>query len=670
MFGLQGLRIGTKEDTMDYSSDDYLATLGGSLMKDLLADLQVDDNDWSLEQLESELAQLDHVQQPQVQANPVLSAASLVVSHAQERAPGLQGMVQPAHTQPGMDAWSLSLEKFTALSLEQDFLAADTVRKQQQNVMQQPPLPAPPAVSLEGAEDYDVVAKPTLAPPPGLGGGFQGMLQNQLIKPEDLMATSQDIPSVPPSQRFPKTPQNSVVISQEVSGGVNSQGAGVGPLAEKIGPALQAIEQQERERGQAPQQPSQQGLGQVPKPPGGATTPQPLAQGFQPQQPGMHHPQGIMPLPPGVMPPQPFGGVVPPPMHPPMHHAVQAPVVAVPAVGRAWQRPMPPPPMPQPLRVYCNPHPSAPPIPAAALESRMMKSRDIAYVIHSILKPVLAEGVSDNDYDIQFLKRIGGRHLNPANPKHTKDVQGEMQSRTNKSKEWSSEKGVLGLVAKTNVARPRALIAAPVSSSEQDTEQKHRASLWKARIYCDQAYQSYHAIVDIWKSAPPGAVPPQVQFHLMKLMKCLGVSLVDKEYKVDAEGLKLVLKLGKGRILVARVLEQALLPPNAVQALLPATLSVLLLSPARKNEDSADDRVFRAMAHVIPRVNLPTSTVLESVQVVLANRKAAISSTARMECLHALLQKGSMLFSQDPSADLKAEWSRAENEFMSFLQGV
>ncbi len=39
--------------------DDYFASLGGSLMKDLLDDLQVDENDWSLEQLEKELKSLD-----------------------------------------------------------------------------------------------------------------------------------------------------------------------------------------------------------------------------------------------------------------------------------------------------------------------------------------------------------------------------------------------------------------------------------------------------------------------------------------------------------------------------------------------------------------------------------------------------------------------------------
>ena len=46
-------------------------------------------------------------------------------------------------------------------------------------------------------------------------------------------------------------------------------------------------------------------------------------------------------------------------------------------------------------------------------------------------------------------------------------------------------------------------------------------------------------------------------------------------YVQDSAALQLLLKLHKGKVLVARVLEQALLPPNAVQVLLPAILQVL-----------------------------------------------------------------------------------------------
>jgi hypothetical protein len=683
---------------MDSFSDDYLATLGGSLMKDLLADLQVVDGDWSLDQLERELAQLDHEPQPQTHSLPHLSAASLVVSHA-----GRSTVVQPppqlTSLPIGMDAWSLSLEKFSGLSLEQDFLAADAVRKQQQ-IQAPPQAPAQPSFSLEGMEDYDVGEMPTLPPPPGMGGAIHGVLQSQLIKPDDIMNQPMEVQAQlplhpkPPAQRFPKTPQNSLVLPDGDARDLQFSMSALAPLmvamppqdtaaaalsALGIGPSIDAIKPQgegHSTSGELP--PPQLGIDAIPSQQQHPSEGLPPLVGAIPMQENAcmvtqsHQLQtGIVPSP-GSMPIHTQGIMADhmagmPQMHPGHPQMMQPVPFAIPAAGAPWHVP----PMPPPMRVYCNPHPSAPPIPAAALESSLMKSRDIAYVIHSILKPILSEGVSESDYDIQFLRRLSGRQVNHANPKHLKDVQGEITSRATKSKEWSSEKGVLGLVAKTNVARPRALIATPVSTGEQDTEQKQRASLWKARIYCDQAYQSYQSVVEIWRSAPPGAVPPQVQLHLMKLMKCFGITLSDKEYKVDQDALKLLMKLSKGRSLLARVLEQALLPPHAVQALLPSVLEVLLSSSTRKNgEDIADDRLFRAIAMVVPRVNLASAALLESTKTVLANGKAALASTARMECLHALLQKGAIVFAQEPSVDLKAEWGNAEKDFMVFLQSM
>ena len=97
-------------------------------MKDLLADLQVGDEDFSLEHLERELAQLDDEPEPQArtQAGSLpMNAASLVVSHAQEQqsaamAFGAPPSFAPAPADQGMDAWSLSLQNFTSLSLQEE----------------------------------------------------------------------------------------------------------------------------------------------------------------------------------------------------------------------------------------------------------------------------------------------------------------------------------------------------------------------------------------------------------------------------------------------------------------------------------------------------------------------------------------------------------------------
>lgn len=614
-------------------------------MKDLLADLQVDDGDFSLDQLEKELATLD--QDPlQLQTQSVLpmDAASLVVSHAQERASSTPSGA-PLPNQ-GFDAWSLSLQNFTAMSLQEDFLAADSARKKQHGTPR-----AMQPVLVEGAEDYDIGEKALLTPPPGLGGPPVGF------------------PSEPPEPfPFPKTPQNSVNFGLDESA----------KLKDALRDAL-VVRQAQKSSSQELPIPTSQGTlapttpvvagpsheaASIPGPPPGVP---PGVDAVLPMQPL---------IPPQTMPPHP-AVVVNPPAHLPSQHNPMAPVAIVPPPvrGTAWQAP--PLPVPQPILVYCNPHPAAPPIPATALETKYMSARDIAYVVHSILKPVLAEGISEDDYFIQFLRRLGGQ-ANPNNPRKPKDMNEEMLSRANKSKEWSSEKGVLGIVAKSNVARPRALIASPLVSThgEQDSEQKQRATLWKARIYCDQGYQAYQTVVDIWRSAPPGGVPPQVQIHLVKLMKCMGITHVDKEYQIDNASLTLLLKLSKGRTLAARVLEQALLPPNAVQSLLPLLLDVLLSSAAAKkghddnntSDEFSVERLFRAVAGVVQKLNTTSDTLLQCLEVVQKNGKISLESPALMECAHTLLQKGSMVIAHDPSDEKRAAWGQAEVEFMNILQ--
>ena len=98
---------------------------------------------------------------------------------------------------PGMgtsdttDAWSLSLQKFTSLSLQEDFLAADSARKQTR--------PPPGMAALAGAEDYDIKEKNILSPPPGLPPGLGGGIAKSAPIPP-----TQDIPfSQPQSNILP-----------------------------------------------------------------------------------------------------------------------------------------------------------------------------------------------------------------------------------------------------------------------------------------------------------------------------------------------------------------------------------------------------------------------------------------------------------------------------------
>lgn len=412
-------------------------------------------------------------------------------------------------------------------------------------------------------------------------------------------------------------------------------------------------------------------------------------------------PPGVM-MPPGVMPgqinqnqpPPPMGVPMPMPMNmpPTMATPITTPLTgvvvgaAVSNPGPAWQTPRPPPPPPQQppsyqSKAYCNPYPGVPPIPATALSSTCMSGRDIAYVVHAILKPVLAAGISENDYYIQYIKRrVGVRHADPVNPKRTKEATHDVASRTTKSKEWASEKSVLGHVTKSNVARPRALIATPQPSADQDNkEQRQRANLWKARVYCDQAYQAYQKVIDIWRAAPANAgIPPQVQLHLVKLKKCMGI-ILDKEkklYTISDEALKLIAKLEKGRTLICRVLEQALLPPNAVQALLPALLDIIIALPPTSGEsgnaggveEKSVGRLFQAITGIIPKLNISGKTLLECLEVALKHGKSATCSIVRMGFLHSLLQKGAQVVPQDPSEDVREAWGIAERKLVSGLQ--
>ena len=331
--------------------------------------------------------------------------------------------------------------------------------------------------------------------------------------------------------------------------------------------------------------------------------------------------------------------------------------------------------MPPPRPVYANPHPDAPPIPAQALATPFMTVRDISYVVHSILKPILALGTSPFDYDQVYWRRRG-QGLRPGKKAQGGDkLEKEMKSRGEKAKEWSDQHATLGKSAKTNVARPRALIAQPVvMEGTPGGEERQRQTLWKARIYCDQAYQAYMQVVEAWESSPGTAVPANLQPHLLKLLRCLGISLKEDEnnkenkptYAIDPSGLSLLLKLAKGRVLLARLLEQALLPPASVQVLLPPALQVLYQSSVAK-QDMVDDRVFAAWARVINSLpDLSGTCIMQGTQVILQHTNEALQSTSRMQAVHGLLRRGSMLTASNP--DFAKEWSSTEAEFMKVFQ--
>mmetsp|Transcript_30168 Transcript_30168/g.42745 ORF Transcript_30168/g.42745 Transcript_30168/m.42745 type:complete len:695 (+) Transcript_30168:96-2180(+) len=692
------------------ATDELFASLGGSLMKDLWADLQVDGDDdgidFSLEQLEQELARLDDdtlATGNDIPVNssmpspfslpPGLSAASLVVSHQNDN-------VTSYGTPTTNDAWSQSLEKFTAMSLEKEFLAADSARKTTKT-------PSRPPGFLVGAEEYSLSEKPAVGPPPGLGPGAPpglsgapskppGMPSPEIKKPlilppvidETTVTDTSELPSVP-NRAPPPTPQNSISEIPDDTAPILTPKTPQNSLAQlpeeediqmknfdeveltndmkenkvkfnKVEPATPQNSLAQIPQEDLPVAPTAPQIPKVqPPPPVQQSTALPQYQ----SQPHMVPPQRIpqvqgVPVAPVLTPVHPVQGLVlpvgvfprSPPQGIPMRHLAK--------VGKPWQ---PPPQLPQ-VRLYCQVHPLAPPVPATALESSLMKSRDLAYILHSILKPILLTGSSPSDYDMRLLQRNGNKA--PTTPSKKTDVRQEMQSRQIKTMEWMRDKNTLGHVSKSDVTRPRALLATPAIVSEEGVEQKQRASLWKARLYIDQGYQACDALLEIWASTPPGIVPPEVQPHLHKLFKVLGMSVKDGSYQVNPEknALEVIVKASKGRTFLSRLLERALLPPKAVQVLVPAILKHAI--ELSTSSEPTDNRLFMSCGRVIASLDsFHGDAILDSVAAVQS--KKALSSQARMGCIHALLRRAAVMAQQDPTFSPK--WAIAEQEFMKIL---
>lgn len=721
------------------SSDDLnLFDDGGfSLMKNLLADLAVDEEDaanWlSLDQLEQELKQLE---QSNVTANapqyPLTAAGMAVNSQAaaalqQQQQQIFQAPMGLTHFAPApavtehnaMDAWSLSLQKFTASSLEEDFLQADSARKSSAAT-------TPPPSSLTFA-DYNIKETMTLAPPPGIIpdpsqqiiAQAAARLSQQLQVEEEEEEKASDVVHPTPDR------SNEAALAQQLSRnleliheheeledqGLEVEDSKPPPVrVPRPSPMTPHNSMTFASRGNINQGLSSPEASSAPTPMPTPVVTKTMNDRIRDDMVGPPFPMpAVNAIPPTT--------ALPPTMIP----------VAVPLPATvAWQSPPPAMLRPPPPRrvVFANPHPSAPPIPTTALAQKYMSARDISFVVHAMLKPILASETlgTMSTYHLQYWTRH-----HPVKPPASKRGHGEeetkmdvvsleIQARHEKTKEWSSERKVLGSTAKTNVLRPRALIAVSTAnlnatsdvagneSSDMATKKQQRAALWKSRIYCDQAYQCYSAVVESWQASASsnssgGITPSSVQPHLLKLTKCLGITvqtvlvetpaavaegMIDSlpedtpkqfrnQYSTDASVLELLFKLPKGKLLLARVLEQALLPPAVVQVLLPVAISILFAAaPMNPDKDVAyaEDRLLIAWTAVVATLpELSGSAISDSVQGLLKQPASSIlSSPARMQCTHALLQRGAVVAAND--AEFAKEWQTTEAAFLTLLSSV
>jgi hypothetical protein len=211
-----------------------------------------------------------------------------------------------------------------------------------------------------------------------------------------------------------------------------------------------------------------------------------------------------------------------------------------------------------------------------------------------------------------------------------------------------------------------------------------RASLWKARLYIDQGQEAATALRLVWQSAEPNTVPTrQVQPHLLKLFKVLGIQTIKVPASEDGatsgsvsysmateDSLTVILKLSKGKTFVARLLEHALLPPNAVQALVPVALKCALTSapsvPTVLTGEAAvaDRRLFGSFTRVLTMLPQWSQESLLAC-LAAASTKDSLSSQTRMECLHSLLRRGNA--TDQDNEEYVGKWKTAEAELMKLL---
>jgi len=341
-------------------------------------------------------------------------------------------------------------------------------------------------------------------------------------------------------------------------------------------------------------------------------------------------------------------------MHPP--HVP----VAVPMYG--WTGPSPT------LAMKSNPLPNAPPIPTSSIESYFMKSRDLGFVIHAILKPVLLlqqEVSSIQEYDIQYWniqrrKQLQKQQKGQSNEEAKLE---EYESRTLRTEEWSQEKATLGYIAKTNITRPRALIKTSSSMNENDggkEAKEGRTELWKARIYCDQANQAWIQVLSFCREQGPSVQQLQQQPFFMMWMKCLGLS---SPSTLDSTAFLRLCYLRKGRNLVAQILSKHNLLPPSIGILLQNLLLPSCMAVACDHED--EEPLFRGIEFIVQSCHQMTVLIalLKNAQL-----KKQPPSMPFVECMQALLYRGKGVLTANPS--MQSQWEEAEQEMTKQLTGT
>ena len=308
--------------------------------------------------------------------------------------------------------------------------------------------------------------------------------------------------------------------------------------------------------------------------------------------------------------------------------------------------------------LFCNPTPSAPPINANNVRSYFMTPRDLCYVVHSMMRPLISlDAYNDDFYRWSYDDRrnrnllvLGGNNAaaptaqgkNLPNPvwKETKEkaqaiedkYRGNVEKRAEK---WSTKQQTLGKTVKVNVKRPKALLAttgalttamaADDEREERSEEDRQRASMWSARMAIDRGYVAYLDLLETRRLLQTSAgleasvaerraeLTRDVEANVAKLHGSLGVTVSTAEngdngetqrtIEVDAAVLARTLGMPKGRMLLSRVLDDGVLPHSSACRVLPKALGAILATAVPAAAAGApprgEDRLVRSLTGLV-----------------------------------------------------------------------
>jgi len=378
---------------------------------------------------------------------------------------------------------------------------------------------------------------------------------------------------------------------------------------------------------------------------------------------------------------------------------------------------------------FHNPSPSAPPIPANAIQCTSMTSRDLCYVLHSMMRPILSFTSVLDAYNADYyrwsyddrksrnLLFLGGAppsaNNNLPNPvwKETKVKAQKMEDKfretvEKRADEWGKEKQALGRIVKVNVKRPRALLSTTaltstaesrVDTSETDTEEdRQRTVLWAARVAIDKGYQAYLNLIELRRllqSRPGDALNGEdsvinrreellkdVEENVSKLQGAFGLKKGDSGINCNDKILARTLTLPKGRMLLSRVIDEGILPHPSACKVLPNAIKVVFESASTADLSAAppagEDRLLRSLTGLVkttqPSVD-PTnllaclSSTINAENVINGEKRTMKSVLTSKRTLMELLYA---IFSRGGEVcvgGFQAEWKDKESKFLAIL---